>query len=229
MPHFRQKISHELERFTVLGSTGNVYTVDIGRLVSCDCPDAAKGHLCKHHLFVMLRVLRVSPNNPSVWQTALLSSELLEIFNAAPPDPRLVAKTEVRAAWKKTVGLDSAEEEQEAETIDSEAGARDIEEGAECPTCYESLTDRTRATTHCITCRNSIHKDCLTTWKQACQSQHRPITCVYCRSDWVDVDQRNPSGAKAAANVSEGYLNFGRAVGLPQARDTSTYSSWPEW
>ena len=47
-------------RYIVLGSTGNVYTVCIGELVSCTCPDAEKGHVCKHQLFVFLRVLRVT-------------------------------------------------------------------------------------------------------------------------------------------------------------------------
>ena len=45
-------------KYAVLGSTGNVYTVKVGPLVSCDCPDAAKGNVCKHQLFVMLKVLR---------------------------------------------------------------------------------------------------------------------------------------------------------------------------
>ena len=34
--------------FVVMGSTGNIYTVSIGNLVQCSCPDHAKGNLCKH-------------------------------------------------------------------------------------------------------------------------------------------------------------------------------------
>ncbi|CAJ1452908.1 unnamed protein product [Effrenium voratum] len=46
--------------FKVLGSTGNVYTVDFGIRPGCDCPDFLKGRgLCKHVLFIWLRVLRV--------------------------------------------------------------------------------------------------------------------------------------------------------------------------
>ena len=45
------------EKFLVLGSTGNVYTVMIKHVLSCDCPDALKGNHCKHILFVLIRVL----------------------------------------------------------------------------------------------------------------------------------------------------------------------------
>lgn len=63
----RERNSEELrETFKVLGSTGNVYTVNIDTLPSCDCtyatneldalcpllpcsgPDALKGNHCKH-------------------------------------------------------------------------------------------------------------------------------------------------------------------------------------
>ena len=45
--------------FRVVGSTGNLYTVKIGAIPSCDCPDFLKrDDVCKHMLFVMLKVLR---------------------------------------------------------------------------------------------------------------------------------------------------------------------------
>jgi uncharacterized Zn finger protein len=60
----------------VLGATRNVYTVTVGRVPSCTCPDAAKGNLCKHILFVLMRVLKLRRDNPLVWQKALLKSEV---------------------------------------------------------------------------------------------------------------------------------------------------------
>ena len=70
-----RQVSPQLQSFAVLGSTGNVYDVVISQTPSCTCPDHAKGNLCKHILFVFLRVLRLSRDNPLVWQTALLASE----------------------------------------------------------------------------------------------------------------------------------------------------------
>ena len=55
----------------VLGSTGNVYTVSLGRpRQSCTCVDHGKhpNVACKHILFVMLRVCKLPENDPRVWQ-----------------------------------------------------------------------------------------------------------------------------------------------------------------
>ena len=65
------------EEFSVLGATANVYSVSVGKHPSCSCPDFQKGNLCKHYLFVMLRVLRLDRSDPLVWQRALLKSEVL--------------------------------------------------------------------------------------------------------------------------------------------------------
>ena len=49
--------SHGISRtFVVLGSTGNVYDVNIAKIPYCSCPDFERGHLCKHILFVYLKV-----------------------------------------------------------------------------------------------------------------------------------------------------------------------------
>lgn len=40
------------ETVELTGSTGNVYTVNIGLKPTCNCPHAGKGHQCKHLVFV---------------------------------------------------------------------------------------------------------------------------------------------------------------------------------
>ncbi len=52
------------------------YDVTISCKPTCTCPDALKGNVCKHILFVMLRVLRLKRDDPLVWQKALLSGEV---------------------------------------------------------------------------------------------------------------------------------------------------------
>ena len=56
--------------------SGNVYTVTISKNPHCSCPDHAKGNVCKHILFVMLRAIRLPPDDPLVWQRALLKGEV---------------------------------------------------------------------------------------------------------------------------------------------------------
>lgn len=70
------------KKFSVLGSTGNVYEVKISRVPSCTCPDFLRGHVCKHIIFVIARVLRVSSSSPLLIQRALLQSELATMFSS---------------------------------------------------------------------------------------------------------------------------------------------------
>ena len=54
-----------------------VYIVTVGKYPACTCPDFhSKGNLCKHYLFIMLRVLRLDQSDPLVWQKALLKTEV---------------------------------------------------------------------------------------------------------------------------------------------------------
>jgi len=42
------------ETVTIAGTTGNLYTVRIKEVPSCDCPHAKKGNQCKHIIYVSL-------------------------------------------------------------------------------------------------------------------------------------------------------------------------------
>jgi len=71
------------EDFSVLGSTGNVYNVNLSQIptyllcgnrvdCSCTCPDFAKHQVhCKHILFVLVKVLKLP--NPLWFQAAFLT------------------------------------------------------------------------------------------------------------------------------------------------------------
>lgn len=63
--------------------SGNKYTVIIGKIPHCDCPDYQNGNHCKHIIFVMVKVLHVSVTNKLILQQALLSSELMQLFENA--------------------------------------------------------------------------------------------------------------------------------------------------
>lgn len=83
--------------FHVVGSTGNIYTVKIGKLPSCNCPDAkfrGRGE-CKHIIYGTSSRLISTPNLslnitplPSktlpVFLLILLRSVLLKALNARP-------------------------------------------------------------------------------------------------------------------------------------------------
>ena len=73
------KVENELQRsYKVLGSSGNVYDVIIGKLPSCTCPDFLRGNLCKHVIFVLCRVLhQVSMSFP------FMKSLTIELYNSS--------------------------------------------------------------------------------------------------------------------------------------------------
>ncbi|KAK3694194.1 SWIM zinc finger protein [Podospora appendiculata] len=71
------------ETVELTGSTGNIYTVEIARQPTCDCPHSLKGNQCKHVVYVLARVLRAKFEY--TYQLALLSTELQGIFAHAPP------------------------------------------------------------------------------------------------------------------------------------------------
>lgn len=122
-----------------MGSTGNIYTVTIGHVPTCSCPNFVKGNAqCKHILYVLCKVLK-APGNLS-YQLAFLTSELHEIFDNAGPVP-----TESAAARDKD-------------------GKRKPVEG-ECPICVEELDAATEEIVWChAACGNNLHKTCFDQW-----------------------------------------------------------------
>ncbi|KAK0305643.1 hypothetical protein LTR01_006790 [Friedmanniomyces endolithicus] len=94
--------SHPTETISLAGTTGNVYTIVIDKVPSCDCPHARKGNQCKHIAYVLSRVLRAPARLE--YQLALTSSELREVFARAPPLPSETAeKGEEKDGRRKAV------------------------------------------------------------------------------------------------------------------------------
>ena len=205
-----QSTSSELKKkYAVLGSTGNVYDVLISSQPTCNCPDCARGKLCKHIIFVLVKVLQVPRNSELIYQNALLQSELATMFENAPKSTSIVlAKEEVVNAYKKSVLGEEVKEEEKVEIAVTEK----LPEG-ECPICFDSLETAEKLDS-CATCRNFIHKDCLKKWLDVRN------TCCYCRSKWCSFGTAPDAAARAS---QEGYVNLGAQQGLTGRRDTSTY------
>lgn len=109
--------------FTVLGNTGNVYTVKISVLPSCDCPDYSSS--CKHILFVYLRILKINTASYILYQRALLEPELQDIFEANPmPTANVMASSRVMDAYHgKQVSSNSTSSSSSSDTVGGDATA----------------------------------------------------------------------------------------------------------
>ena len=108
--------------FAVFGTTGNVYECSVRARPTCTCPDfvgsrsgssRAGSHVCKHLMWVYMRVLGVSRDDPALCQVALLQSELAAMLSRPsaararrspprPPGRRTSAPRDCRADRRRT-------------------------------------------------------------------------------------------------------------------------------
>ena len=202
--------------FVVLGSTGNVYNVAIQRIPSCSCPDHARGNLCKHILFVLLKVMAVPSNSDLIYQAAWIGSELREMFEGMRIRFRQVSGAVLANQLVQESYARLKRGEEVIDVDDSAAGvARRPTEDQDCPICFEALGTNLSKTCYCRSrCGANFHTACIQHWLR---SQRSEPTCPMCRGPWEDPDKKKTSCD------DEGYTNLGRLQGQSPDRDTSTY------
>ncbi|KAK0391808.1 hypothetical protein NLU13_1307 [Sarocladium strictum] len=182
------------------GSTGNIYHVHIAKQPKCTCPHAEKGNQCKHVVYVLAKVL----NAPFelVYQLALLSTELQQIFENAPP----------------------ISSPQESRTEDR--NRKPIE--GDCPICFGELdAEGGESVVWCrAACGQNMHRDCFGMWAK---SKVGDATCPFCRAVWEGdkdlVDTKKID--RRRGQWEEGYVNIrDQLPGVTGVRDESTYARW---
>jgi Ring finger domain/SWIM zinc finger len=217
--------------FTVLGSTGNVYTVVVSLQPSCNCPDFCRRHdMCKHIMFVLLKVVGLKVDHSLSYQKAYVVSELKELLTKLRARIRRVggshtavlANEHVQAA---VVASASAAAAAAAATDDNEetkqetgVQRRSLDEDADCPICFDDLTSESlNALVYCqSTCGANFHAACIARWLSAASTK----SCPNCRQAWFDP---NEAKKRSATAHKEAYVNLGALQGMSPERDTSTY------
>lgn len=184
------------ESVELTGSTGNIYTVHIARQPNCSCPHAKAGNQCKHILYVLSRVLHARLD--LVYQLALLSTELVEIFAHAPPIE---------------VG-DDAEKPKEDRN-------RKAVEG-DCPICFTPFEEADGIVYCRATCGQNIHKECFEMWaatkRQNPSARDKDVTCPMCRTVWQGDDDMVKKIQNTRIVGSEGYVNVADQLGISTRR-----------
>ncbi|CAL5225254.1 g8046 [Coccomyxa viridis] len=201
-----------------------VYRVKVGKFPQCNCPDfKIRKNLCKHYLYVMIRVLRLREDDPLVWQRALLLSEAEEVFSgkhSTRTEEEVITNAALQQAWRRLQG-------------DSSAGAAEPTEASkpiegDCAICYDEMhpdggTLQTRVVA-CGTCKNYVHESCFAEWKKQKKTLHQDVTCVYCRNPWQD---------SSASGVLDGeYMNLKHLSAEHRNADTSPaalYGASAQW
>lgn len=214
---------------TVLGSTGNVYDVTISKIPRCSCPDHAKGNLCKHLLFVMLKVVGLPVSSNLVYQSAYVTEELECILNTLQGrTARLGRDVVANEAVRQRLNGDMKKPSCDAKGVgDSSSTNRKEVEGGECPICFDDLGSNLSLLTYCQqTCGTNFHSECMKMWTKQASQRNNP-TCPACRQPWADVNTMAAGGKRKAEKREgqvEGYDNLGALQGQSSVRDTSTYS-----
>jgi hypothetical protein len=154
--------SYPQEKFTIIGSHSNNYTVTMKLVPQCTCPDFVfRRASCKHLIYTLHYVLKVPLDSKLLYQIAFTSTELKAMFDiskvAAPPI--------------------------KVEEIAFDPKRKPIE--GDCPICYMELNPDS-AVTYCkAKCGQNIHQQCVSTWIRAQQRTHGKKTCPYCRENWL--------------------------------------------
>eukprot|EP01006_Ploeotia_vitrea_P060423 TRINITY_DN75887_c0_g1_i1.p1 TRINITY_DN75887_c0_g1~~TRINITY_DN75887_c0_g1_i1.p1 ORF type:complete len:391 (-),score=28.96 TRINITY_DN75887_c0_g1_i1:67-1212(-) len=250
-----QPIGPYHRRYQTLGSTGNVYQVDIKNLITCSCPDFCKGNLCKHILFVKLKVLKIAANHPWLLQSGLLNNELQQIFSQAPDrlndtqkqphdhpndDNAEVKEGEEGGGEVEQEGILAHKSvrlqfqriqgkitEEEQVTLVSKEEGRNLDE--ECAICCDPLRSvmehQQEPLLICPTCNNCVHKTCFKAWYSLKIEATGVAECMFCRAEWPQ-DMIESANKKPQVQYNEGYLTLGHLQpGTQQAR---SYGAAPQ-
>ncbi|KAI7895090.1 uncharacterized protein EV154DRAFT_414165 [Mucor mucedo] len=216
-----------VEKFEVLGSIGNNYTVTIGPTIKCSCMDYAIRRVhCKHILMILLKVYRLPYDNPIFRRLQTSAPERIEArTHARVVDPSVLVPREIR---EKILSITQRNHPQAASpSIDKTTERRPLDT-SDCPVCFEEFEEAKIAEIDfCKTCGNNVHKECFQTWAR---SKGSNVSCVYCRAKWVKDTPAVAGPSKKSvreldpAHINENYYaNFADELGIERTRDTSTY------
>lgn len=198
------KAEPPLETVILAGTTGNVYTVTISQLPTCNCPDYTRNKSqCKHIIYVLTNILKVRED--LAYQLAFLQDELVEILDSAPIPHATKHENEGRNDKRKSIEGD-------------------------CPICFMSMElESHEELLWCkASCGQNVHRDCFEQWAKSSGTSNGQVRCIYCRAVWQgDEDSvRRILQAGGGQIGSEGYINVREQLGLSGKRDYSTYHSF---
>jgi len=159
-----------IRKYDVMGTTGNVYTVDIKNIPECSCPDYQTRHKrCKHIYFVLIRVMKVHIDNED--SDYYDNNELQKMFNNIPNITiNLTAGNEYTVKYKKS-------------KVDKEKILITVKQGSLddlCAVCLDDLENGDDLDYCKYSCGKNVHKLCHNMWTK---KQPKAI-CLFCRAPW---------------------------------------------
>eukprot|EP00483_Globobulimina_turgida_P001704 UN01706 len=183
-----QEIINALERkYIVIGSSGNIYTVIIGTLHRCSCYDFANSsNLCKHIMFIIIKVLEVGMDSYIVYQYGLMPSELQSVFGKAPKTWECGMNTKMIEKYNKL---------KNKENNLSLSVERQSIYGASCVLCDKKFKKKDVITWCRGGCGSNIHLCCFNGMKAGQNGKN--MICFICKKKWIysnEIQYKNVQG-----------------------------------
>ncbi|GAB6029131.1 Mitogen-activated protein kinase kinase kinase 1 [Chamberlinius hualienensis] len=143
---------------------------------TCTC---SRGPHCIHVLFIMLRVFRVSENDPLMFSKQLKNFEVESLFSSYEKVKQLrLQKTEQKFS------SDEFELVKKSSTEQLNIACANNEEGELCSICLLDMVDGESLVFCARGCRNKLHHRCISIWAEECKRQGEPFLCPLCRTPW---------------------------------------------
>ena len=163
--------------FEVMGNTGTAYNINLkeGGKIYCSCPDHdANWKLCKHMLFVLIRILGLSREKVYIDYFRLLQDEK-KSFNVTNETIELCSSNLKKRESMLLEGISK-------EDMASGVNRKSISEDDSCPICLEEFSSTKEKIDWCKgQCGNNVHHSCFVKWS----TKQSEVSCVYCRGAWV--------------------------------------------
>mgnify|MGYP000914489915 CR=1 FL=1 len=165
-----QKENIVSKKFTVLGTTGSVYTVNINQKPTCTCFDfKRRKSRCKHIYFILTRVMKVPQENEDIVEFS--PEQVEQMFT----NMQEIAKSVyINDDLKKMYNIMSAQNIAENKTVP-------MKDEEFCPICLDYVNCGEPIDYCKYACGNPVHVNCFKMWTKG----KKEITCVLCRSKWL--------------------------------------------
>lgn len=161
--------------YQIKDEAGTSCRVMLGGTHSCTCQE--KG-FCKHLLFVLLKVLRIPPENALSQKNGFTDMEIDVALAGNFENRTRPMRQSVIVKKKRTTVIGKQEEN----TVDRQILNEEEEEI--CPICQDDMKKEHMLTWCRKGCGNNIHAKCMKMYAQFNASSKKDILCPLCRECW---------------------------------------------
>mmetsp|Transcript_16282 Transcript_16282/g.29528 ORF Transcript_16282/g.29528 Transcript_16282/m.29528 type:complete len:610 (-) Transcript_16282:867-2696(-) len=194
------------------GDSESTYTVCIASPSHrCSCGGGeAKGLMCVHILFVVIKILKVPQTNPLAWALRWSEGVVDRILSGRLDGGKSQSTTNNHAFLKKGDRTrkarlkedESAKDNRNLPTVDEASVAqRELEQSSTCSICQDEMTDSQldgELLCYCsASCGSSFHKGCMRVFAAHARMERKTILCPLCRAPWT-ASCKPPPGKSSA-------------------------------